>query len=130
VRVAVPLVYPTWHLGVEVGGGTTLGDAPLQRSWFMGGASTLRRYPAPAAMGSSFGRGRVEVARTFDVGSVSLFGDVGWAGARAAFDAGDLLYGVGVGGSVLDGLLRMDFSHGLTGPEKEFRIDLYLDALL
>jgi hypothetical protein len=81
-------------------------------------------------MGSSFARGRVDVARTFDIGTLTIFGDVGWAGLRGDFDADDLLYGVGVGGSVLDGLFRMDLSHGLTGPDKQFRIDLYLDALL
>ncbi len=124
------MVYPTWRLGVEVGGGTTWGDAPLQRGWFMGGASTLRGYPASTVMGSSFARGRVDVARTFDVVTVTFFGDVGWAGSRAAFDVDDLLYGVGVGGSALDGLIRMDFSHGLKGPDKQFRVDLYLDALL
>ena len=70
------------------------------------------------------------MARTFDVGTVSLFGDVGWAGLRTAFDVDDMLYGVGVGGSALDGLLRMDLSHGLRGPAKQFRVDLYLDALL
>lgn len=130
LRAAVPLVYPAWRLGVEVGGGTTWGDAPLQRAWFMGGASTLRGYPASTVMGSSFARGRLEVARTYDIGTVSVFGDVGWAGLRADFGAGNFLYGVGVGGSALDGLIRMDLSHGLTGPEKQFRIDLYLDALL
>lgn len=130
LRVAVPVVYPTWRLGVEVGGGTTWGDAPLQREWFMGGASTLRGYPASTVMGSSFVRGRVEVARTYDIGAATVFGDVGWAGLRGDFDADDLLYGVGVGGSVLDGLFRLDLSHGLRGPDKQFRIDLYLDALL
>ncbi len=130
LRVAVPLVYPTWRLGLEAGGGTTWGDAPLQRNWFLGGATTLRGYSAGAAMGSSFARGRVDVARTFDVATLTIFSDVGWAGARADFDAGDFLYGVGVGGSVLDGLVRLDLSHGLNGPDKQFRVDLYLDALL
>ena len=36
----------------------------------------------------------------------------------------------GLGFSVLDGLIRMDFSHGLKGPDKRFRFDLYLDAIL
>ena len=111
--------------------GTTFGDAPLQRQWFLGGARTLRGYPGSSARGSSFARGRVEVARTYyDIGTVSVFGDVGWAGLRGDFTRDDLLYGVGVGGSVLDGLFRVDLSHGLTGPAKQFRIDLYLDALL
>ena len=130
LRAAVPLVYPTWRLGLEVGVGSTWGDAPLQREWFLGGASTLRGFPASTAMGSSFARGRVEVARTYDIGTATVFGDVGWAGLRGDFQADDLLYGVGVGGSVLDGLIRLDLSHGLTSPDKQFRIDLYLDALL
>jgi hypothetical protein len=130
LRMAVPLSYPTWRVGVEAGGGTSWGEPPLQRSWFMGGARTLRGYPASSAFGSSFLRGRLEVARTFDVGTFSIFGDTGWAGLRDDFDAGDLLYGVGIGGSVLDGLIRMDLSHGLKGAAKQLRFDLYLDALL
>jgi hypothetical protein len=35
-----------------------------------------------------------------------------------------------MGFSVMDGLIRMDVSHGLKGPEKRFRFDLYLDAIL
>ena len=130
LRAAIPLVYPTWRLGLEVGAGTTWGDAPLQRSWFLGGATTLRGYSAAASMGSSFARGRVDLARTFDFYTLTFFSDVGWAGTRRDFDANDLLYGVGVGGSVLDGLFRLDLSHGLTGQEKQFRVDPYLDALL
>ena len=130
LRMAVPLVYPTWRLGIEAGAGTTWGDAPLQRSWFLGGAGTLRGYSASTLMGSSFARGRVELARTLDVGSVSVFGDVGWAGLRSDFDTSDFLYGIGVGGGVLDGLIRLDLSYGLNGMAKQFRIELYLDALL
>ena len=130
LRAAIPLTRPTWRLGLEAGLGTTWGAAPLQRQWFLGGASTLRGYSASVQRGSSFARGRLEVARTFDIGTVSVFGDAGWAGHRSDFDGSDLLYGAGVGASVLDGLFRIDFSHGLNGPAKEFRIDLYLDALL
>ena len=131
LRMAIPLVPRRWRLGVEAGGGTTFGDAPLQRQWFLGGATSLRGYPASSARGSSFARGRVEAARTFnEIGSVSFFGDVGWAGLRGGYNGDDLLYGIGVGGSLLDGLVRLDLSHGFKGPEKQFRIDLYVDALL
>ena len=131
LRVAIPLVPRTWRLGLEAGVGTTWGDAPLQRQWFLGGASTLRGYPASSGRGSSFARARMEVARTYyDIGTVSVFGDVGWAGLRGDFNGDDLLYGIGVGASLLDGLVRLDVSHGLKGPAKEFRIDFYLDALL
>ena len=43
---------------------------------------------------------------------------------------GNLLYSAGLGFSLLDGLIRLDLSHGLKGPEKRFRFDLYLDAIL
>jgi hemolysin activation/secretion protein len=129
-RLAAPVIGPAWRLGLEVGGGTTWGDAPLQRQWFVGGASTLRGYPASTASGTSFARSRIELARTWDFGTTSIFGDVGWAGARNAFDWDDVLYGAGIGGSVLDGLIRLDLSHGLRGPARQFRLDLYLDALL
>ena len=102
----------------------------MQRHWFMGGPTTLRGYEAGVRSGSSFGRARLEVARVFDqVGTVSLFGDAAWAGHREDFVEDDILYAIGVGGSLLDGLIRMDFSQGLTGPSR-FRVDLYLDAIL
>jgi len=130
LRVAIPLADARWRLGFEAGGGTSWGDPPVQRNWFLGGATTLRGYSASTLYGPSFVRGRMEVARVFDVGTASLFGDAGWAGVRDAFDAHDLLYGVGIGGSVLDGLIRLDLSHGLTGSARRFRVDLYLDAIL
>jgi len=81
--------------------------------------------------GTSYTRGRLEVARTYSQATtISLFGDVGWAGAREEFDSNDLLYGAGMGFSLMDGLIRMDLSHGLKGPLKRFRFDLYLDAIL
>jgi hypothetical protein len=131
LRTAFPLVSGVWRIGMEAGGGTTWGDAPTQRTWLLGSAGTLRGYPPAVLMGRSFARGRLEVARTYDgIGSFSAFGDVGWAGARSDFDADDFLYGVGVGGSLLDGLVRMDLSHGLNGQFRTFRVDLYLDAIL
>ncbi len=130
LRLAVPLAGARWRVGMEAGGGTTWGDAPMQRSWFMGGARTLRGYAASTMMGPAFTRGRLEVARVFDFGALSLFGDTGWAGQESELDAADLLYGVGVGGSLLDGLMRVDLSHGINGPNRQFRIDLYLDGIL
>ena len=133
LRTAVPLAgkrWRRWRLGMEAAAGNTWGDAPIQRSWFLGAASTLRGYPASTVSGSSFFRGRIELARTFEGVGVSAYGDAGWAGTRLDFDPNDILYGVGIGGSVLDGLFRIDFSQGLTGPDRAFRVDLYLDAIL
>jgi hypothetical protein len=131
LRVAIPLAAASWRVGLEAGGGTSWGQAPRQRNWFMGGPLSLRGYEASVLSGSSFTRGRLVVARTFpEAVTVSAFGDAAWAGAREEFDSGNLLYGAGVGFSLLDGLIRMDLSHGLKGPEKRFRFDLYLDAIL
>lgn len=130
LRLAIPIADDTWRVGAEAGGGTTWGDGPMQRSWFVGGARSLRGYPASTMMGSTFTRGRIEVQRVFEIGALSAFGDAGWAGQRSEFDVGNLLYGVGLGGSLMDGLVRMDLSYGLKGPSKQFRIDLYLDAIL
>jgi hypothetical protein len=130
LRLAVPLAGTRWRVGMEAGGGMTWGDAPMQRSWFLGGARTLRGYPASTLAGPAFTRGRLEVARVYDFGALSAFGDAGWAGQKSEFEAADLLYGVGVGGSLLDGLLRVDLSHGINGPTRQFRIDLYLDGIL
>jgi len=131
VRLAVPLAGAAWRVGLEAGGGTGWGDVPRQRNWFLGGPHTLRGYEASVLSGTTFGRARVEVARTFpDAVTISAFGDAGWAGTREDYDPGDILYGAGLGFSLLDGLVRMDLSHGLTGPDRKLRFDLYLDAIL
>ena len=118
-----------WRLGLEAGAGNTWGHAPRQRSWFLGAASTLRGYPASVVSGPSFLRGRVEVNRVFHGVGASLFTDTGWAGDASAFTVDNLLYGIGIGGSLLDGLMRLDLSHGLNGPHRGFRVELHLDAI-
>ena len=133
LRAIVPVAgdgWRRWNIGLEAATGTTWGDAPLQRSWFLGGAGSLRGYSASTLSGLSFGRARVEVSRLYEAGSAILFGDAGWAGDRSDIDSDDVLYGVGLGGSILDGLIRLDLSHGLRGPHKRFRVDLHLDAIL
>ncbi len=155
LRAAVPLVARRWRLGVELAGGTTFGEATAQRAWFLGGTRTLRGHAPSVLWGPSFARGRVEVARTSDFGAWSIFTDAGWAShvggyysADAGGDAtdpdgpgerpgttrapadGGLLWGAGVGGSLLDGLIRADVSYGLNGPARRFWIAFYLDSLL
>lgn len=131
LRLAVPLDEATWRIGVEAGAGQSWGDAPIQRSWFLGGPANLRGFDASTMIGPGYTRGRLEVARVFpEAVAVSVFGDVGWAGVWDDFEADALRAGVGIGGSVLDGLIRMDISQGVRGPFKRFRVDLYLDAIL
>ena len=48
-----------WRLGIEAAGGSTWwGAAPVQRSWFLGSAATLRGYDPSVIGRSSFVRGR------------------------------------------------------------------------
>ena len=132
-RAIIPLRgegWEGWRLGIEAAAGNTWGDAPVQRWWFLGSAATLRGYPASVVSGPSFLRGRVDVNRIYHGVGASLFTDFGWAGTASDFDADDLLYGVGLGGSILDGLIRLDLSQGLNGPHRGFRAELYLDAIL
>jgi outer membrane translocation and assembly module TamA len=79
-------------------------------------------------VGEAFGRARFEVALVLPVASVALFSDAGWVGPDLDdFDEADALLSVGVGVSVLDGLIRLDVARGLRAPERT-RWDFYLDA--
>ena len=127
-RLAVPLPSDL-RIGLEVGAGTSWGDPTVQRLWYLGGPSSLRAYDPRRLTGTSYGRARGELARTFSFGAVSLFSDVGWAGEYETYDFDDALYSAGVGLSVLDGLIRFDSAWGLRQP-RTFRFDLYLDAML
>jgi hemolysin activation/secretion protein len=127
-RLAVPLPSDL-RLGLEAGGGSSVGSPSAQRLWYLGGTSTLRGYDPRAMGGDSYLRGRAELARRFSFGAVSLFSDAGWAGPRSAFDLDQALYSVGTGLSIIDGLVRFDAAWGLNGPRR-FRFDAYLDAIL
>lgn len=133
VRAIVPVAgdsWQRWRVGVEAAAGNTWGHAPVQRSWFLGSAATLRGFPASTVSGLSFVRGRLEVGKTYSGFAATLFGDAGWAGPVGEFDPDDLLYGAGIGGSIMDGLIRLDLSQGIRGPRRQFRVELYLNSVL
>lgn len=126
------LVFPLGsdlRFAVEAGGGAAVGAPTPQRLWHVGGTRTLRGYPPRVASGDAFGRARAELARTFSFGSVSLFSDYAWAGSRDELDLSNGLHSVGIGVSLLDGLIRLDGAHGLVRP-RDFRLEFYLDAIL
>ena len=127
-RVEVP-VSADMRLGLEAGGGTSWGEPPAQRMWYLGGPRTLRGFDPRALVGQSFGRARGELARTFSFGAVSLFSDAGWAGVRDDIDLDDALLSAGVGLSLIDGLIHFDAAWGLRGSDR-FRFDVYLEAIL
>jgi len=117
------------RIALEAGAGTVWGSASVQRIWHLGGPSTLRGYDPLATSGESFGRARGELARSFSFGRLSMFSDLGWAGDYRDARLDDALHSVGIGLSLLDGLVRFDGAWALEG-SGDFRFDAYLDQIL
>jgi hypothetical protein len=108
--------------------GTSAGDLPVQRGFFVGGLQTVRgqfaRPEGEGYAGDAFWLARTELG----LGSLALrpavFYDLGWAGPRADFaHPGRPLSGAGAGLSLLDGMIRVDVARGIF-PEKRWRGDL------
>jgi hypothetical protein len=113
---------------ITVAGGSALGILPTQRFWFLGGTSTVRGQRPGIAVGDAFWLTRAEIAQGVGAVRPVVFGDVGWAGDRRSWrQVGQPVSGVGVGLSALDGLVRFDVARGIA-PEKEWRVNAYLDA--
>jgi hypothetical protein len=113
---------------VEVGAGALRGDALLQRDFFIGGSSTLRGFKGESVYGPSFWRGRAELATGFAGARVVAFGDAGWAGPRTDFSLNDPWASIGLGSSLLDGLVRFDVARGVRRGSA-WMVHLYLDGL-
>ncbi|HEX6576715.1 MAG TPA: hypothetical protein VF042_17225 [Gemmatimonadaceae bacterium] len=112
---------------VTVGAGSTVGDVPLQRFWYLGGSQTVRGQTAGTQFGDGFWMGRIELGSD-DVGfRPVVFYDAGWAGDRRDFKKGRPMSGAGVGASIMDGLIRFDVARGIW-PEKKIRANLYVEA--
>lgn len=114
--------------GLEVGGGTRFGDVPAQRLWQIGGASTLRGYPAAAARGDAFWRGRAELGLGLPLARPTVFGDIAWAGPRDDVGSARPLHSVGAGVSLLDGIFRLDVARGIQN--RQWRVHMQLDGIL
>jgi hypothetical protein len=118
----------------ELGAGTMVGAsqegrvAPVQSHWFLGGPGTLRGFAPASFSGPDHLRGRLELASRFPAARVALFSDAGWAGSFEDYRPRDLALSAGVGGSLLDGLLRLDVARALR-PTTGWRLELYVDAL-
>ncbi len=118
-----------WSAAVSVAGGSSVGTLPVQSFTELGGAATLRGYAGGAITGPAFWFSRVELARGEPAARLVLFGDAGWAGERARFSRGRALVDAGVGGSFLDGLIRVDLARGLRAPTG-WRLVLGFNGLL
>ena len=113
---------------ITLAGGSSVGELPTQRFWFLGGTQTVRGQRPGVAAGNAFWLARAEIAHGIGVLRPVVFGDVGWAGDRTKWRAiGQPASGVGVGTSLMDGLVRFDVARGIF-PEKEWRVNAYLDA--
>lgn len=114
---------------VELGAGALWGDVLPQRSFYLSGAGTLRGFDEGQVQGPAFWRARAELASGFAGARLAFFGDAGWAGPRSRFSLEDPYMSVGVGGSLLDGLVRLDVARGVRRGGA-WRVYLYLDGLL
>jgi hemolysin activation/secretion protein len=113
---------------LTLGVGTSGGQVPTQKQFFLGGVQTVRGQRAGAAIGDAFWMSSLELG-TRSVGIRKIvFGDLGWAGSRTNFShPGRPLSGAGVGASFMDGLVRIDLAKGIY-PEKSVRANLYVEA--
>ena len=114
---------------ISAAGGSSVGDLPSQRRWFLGGTQTIRgQRPDTAQSSNAFWLARAELATPMPIVRASLFGDVGWAGDRKhVSDVGRPLSGAGVGLSGFDGLVRLDVARGIY-PRQAMQLSFYLNA--
>jgi hypothetical protein len=113
---------------LTVGAGSSAGDVPVQRLWYLGGSQTVRGQTAGVQFGDAFWFGRAEFGTSRVGFRPVVFYDIGWAGSREDFgDSGRPMSGAGVGASIMDGLIRFDVARGIY-PEKKIRANLYVEA--
>lgn len=105
--------------------GSSIGSMPVQRLWYLGGPQTVRGFGPGAMAGDAFWFGRLELSQGHPVARPSVFADLGWAGPRGLLsESRGPISGVGIGMTVVDGLLRFDVARSSAG---RFRADLYLN---
>ena len=130
------VVTPTWwrlNAASTWAYGGTIGAPPPQRHFFLGGVQTVRgHFVSPGSAGYSgaaFWFGRHELTYGRPAGRFALFYDVGWAGSglRPVGGREALLRGTGVGLTLLDGLIRVDWARGVA-PRRQTRIDVSMDV--
>jgi hypothetical protein len=113
---------------LTVSAGYSGGTLPVQRLFYLGGLQTVRGQTALTAAGDAFWLTRAEIGTNNPGSRIIGFADLGWAGPRDSWRMpGRPLSGVGVGWSLLDGLVRFDLARGLF-PSQQWRFDSYLEA--
>ena len=114
---------------LTLAGGTSVGQLPPQRRWFLGGAQTIRgESPDTAQRGNAFWMSSLELARERSAYRLIVFGDLGWVGDRSSMsDLVRPMSSAGVGMSMMDGLVRFDVARGFY-PREQTRVSAYLNA--
>ena len=113
---------------LTLSGGTSGGSVPTQRLWYLGGTSTVRGQDVGVSVGDAYWLTRLELGLGGVFARPVVFGDLGWAGDRKSLNSGVVpVSGAGVGGSFMDGLVRLDLAKGIR-PRGGVRASLYLDA--
>lgn len=108
--------------------GTSTGDLPSQRHFFLGGLHSVRGQEPGTGVGEAFWMGRLEIGTNVAAARPVIFGDLGWAGPRDGWGRDQRpMAGVGAGVSFLDGMIRVDLARGIY-PEWNTRFGLYFEA--
>ena len=115
--------------GLEVSAGTSWNGPPVQRRFYFGGGNTLRGFHESELAGEAFWYGRAELAKGSPAFRLAVFGDAGWAGPKGEFGFDDPWAGVGLGASLMDGVVRLDLARGVRRGDR-WRAYLYLDGVL
>jgi hypothetical protein len=89
-------------------GGWTVGDAPIQRFWGIGGLETVRGFVYGTNLGDSYWTGQLELSPRRKAITPVLFADIGWAGDVNDWPGDDPLWSFGLGASFLWGIFRTD----------------------
>lgn len=122
-----------WRFGGSLEGfaGTTFGDVPTQRLYYLAGPQTVRSFEPGQITGEAFWLARTELAVGYPLVRAVAFADFGSAGDLSELGSADPFIAVGGGISLLDGLLRADLARGVHGAGPlRWQFLLYLDALM
>ena len=115
------------QLGITTSAGTSVGEMPVQRNWFLGGPYTVHGHRAGTVAGNAFWLARAELSAGKPMARPVLFADAGWAGNRRDIQrASPTITGAGVGLSMMGGLVRLDVARGFE-PTKRWRADFYFE---
>ena len=113
---------------ITLAAGSSVGVMPTQRFWYLGGTQTVRGQRPGLEVGNAFWLGRAEVAQGVGIVRPVVFADFGWAGDRNSWKKIGLpMSGAGAGISMMDGLIRFDVARGIN-PERNWRVDTYIEA--